>query len=301
MRAASPLTPTPRRVLPWHTSTGEFSRSGSIASLYANTAERLSSDVEITAVCGTKARMPTDAPIRFLDVDPVCVGDSRFAYAIECRSFARRATRAILEAAMPFDVVHSEGFACFWADVVTAHAVRRAEVEHYFDHVEPRATVRKHLSPKLLRPQVQVVLSIEEKLFVSPAPHVICPSQQVKDDLYRYHDVPGDLVTVIPYGIDTASFCPVPGARKRLRAQLGISDDTLVILSIGDDFERKGIARLIEALGRSRTRAELWVIGGDDPQDYARDGPISRPRRPCALSRSEALWTNSPSGTPPAT
>ena len=245
-----------------------FSRSGSIPSLYASTAERLSRDVEITAVCASRGRAPTDARIRFLDVEPALTGRGRLSYAIECHSFARRATRAVLGGTTHYDVVHSEGFACLWADVVTAHAVRRAELEHYFEHVEPAAGVRRHLSPILFRPQTGTVLRIEKKQFSPPAPLIICPSTRVKSDLYRWHGVPDELVAVIPYGIDLASFHHDPRGRARVRKGQNVDDDTTVILSVGDEFERKGIARLIEALGLSRARAELWVIGGDDPHDY---------------------------------
>jgi glycosyltransferase involved in cell wall biosynthesis len=190
-----------------------FSRSGSIASLYTRTVERLSRDVEITAICSTGRRAQTDAPVRFVDIDPFVTGSGRFRYALECLTFARRATRAVLREPTRYDVVHAEGFASLWADVVTAHAVRRAEVDHYFEHVEPGADLRRRLSPTLFRPQVKVVVDIEKQLFRSPAPLVICPSQRVKDDLRRWHGVPGELVEVIPYGIDIAAFRHDPGAR----------------------------------------------------------------------------------------
>lgn len=245
-----------------------FARSGSIASLFVRDIERLSHDVDVTAVCSTKRRVQTSAPVRFLDVEPVLTGSGRISYAVECATFARRATRALQNASPSFDVVHAEGFACLWADVVTAHAVRSAEVEHYFENVEPAAGLRKRLSPLLFRPQVRVAAGIEKTLYRSPAPLVICPSQRVKDDLARWHDIPAELVEVIPYGIDIAAFRHDGAARSRIRRQEGTADETTVILSVGDEFERKGVARLIEALGRSSARAELWVIGGDDPGRY---------------------------------
>lgn len=267
-RPHSPLSDSATRRLRVAYVYRKFARSGSIASLYARTVERLAGDFDVTAVCGTHERANTDAAVQFLDVDPARVGAGRLTYAIECRSFASRATRAVLEASPRYDLVHTEGFACLWADVVTAHSVRRAELEHYFDHVEPAAFVRRRLSPKLFRPQVQVVLDIEEKLFAAPAPAVICPSRQVKDDLHRYHGVPGELVTVIPYGIDVDAFGHSAASRARIRGMMGADVDTLVVLVVADEFERKGVARLIEALSRSTTQAELWVIGGDDPRTY---------------------------------
>ena len=245
-----------------------FARSGSIASLYVRTAERLTRDVDVTAVCATGDRAQTDTPVRFVDVEPVVTGTRRISFAIECHTFARRATRAVQREPARYDVVHSEGFACLWADVVTAHAVRQAEVEHYFRHVEPRAGIRGRLSPALLRPQVRVVVDIEKQLFAPLAPLVICPSQRVKGDLERWHGVPGELVDVIPYGIDVAGFGHDAGVRASIREREGVADDTVVVLAVADEFERKGIARLIDALGRCASSPELWVIGGDDPSRY---------------------------------
>jgi glycosyltransferase involved in cell wall biosynthesis len=245
-----------------------FSRAGSIASLYMRSAERLSLTEEVTAVCSRGGRVQTEAPVRFADVDPAVTGRDRFRYAIECHSFARRATRAVLQAADRYDVVHAEGFASRWADVVSVHAVRRAELDHYFEHVEPRAVVRRHVSPLLLRPQIAVVMSIERELFRSPAPLCISPSERVRSDLQRCHGVPRELVEVIPYGIDVGVLGHRPAARVAIRTREGIDDDQVVVLAVADEFERKGVDRLIEALALARARPHLWVMGGDDPRRY---------------------------------
>ena len=82
-----------------------FSRRGSIESFYSRNAERLSRDEDVTAVCSRFDRAPTDAPLRFLDVDPLITGRSRYRYAAECLSFAVRASRRVRRLRDRFAVV----------------------------------------------------------------------------------------------------------------------------------------------------------------------------------------------------
>ena len=247
-----------------------FNRSGSIPALYLRNAERLAFDEDVTAFCSAATREPTSAPLSFTAVEPLVRGSGRLSYALECASFAVRATRTIARLRDRFDVVHVEGFAALAADLVTVHAVRPAEVEHYFSRVEPAAhLVRKRLGPYLFRPQVGVVTAIERRLFQSgPPPFCICISRQVKRDLERWYGVPSELVEVIPYGIETKQFRPEAGERARRRAELAVAEGRLVLLFVGADFARKGLDRAIAAVARSRTEAELWVIGGDDARPY---------------------------------
>ena len=206
----------------------------------------------------------------FLDVEPVTSSSSRLGYAVECWSFARRAAAATAANRHRFDVVHVEGFASTWADLVTVHAVRAAEVDHYFSEIEPRARIRRHLSPRMLRPQTTAVLAIEERLLGRGRPFAMCPSRAVRDDLIRYHGLAKDDIAVIPYGIDVTRFAPDPRAAAGLRRELATPDGRLVLLVVGAEFARKGVDRAIRALADARADAELWVVGGDDPSIYRR-------------------------------
>ena len=247
-----------------------FNRSGSIPGLYLRNAERLARDEDVTAFCSAVTREATSAPLSFVTVEPLVRGTGRLSFALECASFAVSATRAVARLRERFDVVHVEGFAALEGDLVTVHAVPPAEGEHYFRHVEPAAHwLRKWLSPYLFRPQGAVVRAIEWRLFQGGStPFCICISAKVKRDLERWYRVPSELADVIPYGIETARFRHSPGERARRRAELAVPHERLVLLFVGDEFERKGLARAIAALARGRTDAELWAIGREDPRAY---------------------------------
>ncbi len=246
-----------------------FSEVGSIPSLYRRLAERLSYDLDLTLFCSVRGRESTDAPLTFHNIDPLVEGSGRFRYAIECATFAARATRAASRARETFDLVHSEGFATFRADLVTVHAVRAAEVARYFERIEPRAKLRRVLSPYVFRPQAAVVLAIERRLFARPAPLCIAASLQIKQDLERFHGVPSELIEVIPYGVDVDRMQFDESARARKRAELGTPDQRTVVLFVGDSFQRKGLDTAIEGVAASRSRPDLWVIGGGDASHYA--------------------------------
>ena len=247
----------------------DFYRRGSIPAHYVSLAERLAldEDMDVTAVCSARTREPTTAPLAFETVEPIVSGRGRFSYAAECRSFAARSTQVLARQRDRFDVVHVEGFAAYAADLVTVHAVRRAELDHHFGRIEPKARVRRRLNP-VLRPQGHVVKSIEQRLFAAPPPLCVCVSRQIKDDLQRLHGVPAALIEVIPVAVDAERFRRRPDERARLRAELAVSGDQLAALFVGDDFKRKGLHTAIEGLARSRSDAELWVVGGDRDDVY---------------------------------
>jgi glycosyltransferase involved in cell wall biosynthesis len=243
-----------------------FHLNGSIESIYVRQAERLAQDEDVTVFCSTVERIATSAPLRFADVEPIARGQDRFRYAAECASFARRATRSLRERSDEFDVVHVEGTAAHTADLVTVHAVRPAEIEHYFAKVEPRARVR-HLTTRLLRPQSSVVMGIERRLF---ATHPLCltPTRRIKDDLRREYGVPAELIEIIPYPVKVELPSDEAGARARVRAEQGVPSDRLVALFVGRDFERKGLSTAIESIARCAALVELWVVGGGQAGPY---------------------------------
>lgn len=72
--------------------------------------------------------------------------------------------------------------------------------------------------------------------------------------------------TIIPNGVDRASFKPAPDAAAKVRASLAVGEDELLCAFVGGDWERKGLRFAIEALARS-PGWRLMVVG---------DGPVGR-------------------------
>jgi glycosyltransferase involved in cell wall biosynthesis len=91
--------------------------------------------------------------------------------------------------------------------------------------------------------------------------------------------------TAIGNGRDPARFHPDPAGRARIRAELGVPDDRVVITVISRLVRHKGYPELLAAM--ADVDAELWVVGerlpsdhGEDMEPYfARSGLGSRLRR----------------------
>jgi glycosyltransferase involved in cell wall biosynthesis len=58
----------------------------------------------------------------------------------------------------------------------------------------------------------------------------------------------------VPYGVDTQRFAPDPGARARVRAAHGLTDDDAVVFAIGRFVRKKGFEYLVEAIADLQTR-----------------------------------------------
>ena len=227
---------------------------GSIPTLYVQMAERLSQDMDVTAFCSGRTRTTAQSNgISFVDVEPLVCSSSRVGYALECWTFARRAARVTAALRDQFDVVHVEGFASTWADLITVHAVRAAEVDHYFSAVEPHASFRRHLSPRVFRAQTAAVLAIERSLLGRSQAMFICPTSTVANDLVRHHGAAPENITVIPYGIDLARFSGLEEPSRKLREDMGTPRDSIVMLVVASDFARKGLDRANDTLARIRS------------------------------------------------
>ena len=248
-----------------------FNTRGSIPSLYFRDAQRLAHDEDVTLICAASTREAAEAPVRFETVEAITRGNGRLRYAAECLSFARRASRTLASLADRFDVVHVEGTAALRGDIVRVHAVRPAEIEHYFRIVETGSRIRRWTAP-YVRPHGAVVMSIEKRLYRGPDPPLcIAPSVRVKSDLQRHYDVPPDLIEVIPYGIETKLLRYDERTRNACRDRLGAPRDRLVSLVVATSFRRKGVARALAGFASSGVDGELWILGGDDPEPYRRE------------------------------
>ncbi|MGQ0572972.1 MAG: glycosyltransferase [Pseudonocardia sp.] len=95
---------------------------------------------------------------------------------------------------------------------------------------------------------------------------VVAVSEPVARRLVAW-GVPAAKVTVVPVGIETAAFAFDPQARRDVRAELGIAEDTVVVGGVGRMVEPKRFDVLLRALTPLPGVAVLLV--GEGP---ARDG-----------------------------
>jgi glycosyltransferase involved in cell wall biosynthesis len=108
---------------------------------------------------------------------------------------------------------------------------------------------------------------------VREADAIIAECPKNREDLITLYGASRSKLRLIPCGVDSERFRPVP--RSRARAALGIPAGDFVLLQLGRLVPRKGIDDVIRALGVLRHQhdieARLLVVGGesDEPDERA--------------------------------
>ncbi len=154
------------------------------------------------------------------------------------------------------DVTHSHGN-IIGSDVITAHSCHRAGL-------------------KLFRGQNNLGVADALRLYIEKKNYsgkrfrkVIAVSDGVKRELEREYNVPQSIISVIPNGVDLQRFSPARRSLRRvdLLQTFGWNDSDVVALFVANEFERKGLEFLLDALGIVND-LKLLVVGGGDPTPY---------------------------------
>jgi glycosyltransferase involved in cell wall biosynthesis len=112
---------------------------------------------------------------------------------------------------------------------------------------------------------------------------VVAVSRGVADELRAYYPAIADAVVVIPNGVDVDRFSPSADGRADTRSKLGLTNDALVALFVGGDWERKGLAVAIDALAES-PQWILLIAGAGDQKHY-----VARAKRSGVADRTYFL------------
>ena len=116
-----------------------------------------------------------------------------------------------------------------------------------------------------LNPYHRYVCNAERRMFQDPRLKlVICNSRMVKEEIRDYFDVPESRLAVIYNGVDTQAFHPGLAVAHRAaeRENWAIPHDAPVLLYVGSGFERKGVARALQAIAPFPD-VHLVIVGKD--------------------------------------
>jgi UDP-glucose:(heptosyl)LPS alpha-1,3-glucosyltransferase len=170
-----------------------------------------------------------------------------------------------------FDIVFSPGVNCLDADAVTVHIVfaefvRRVRSELKF----MRNPVR--LWPRLLhrRMYYKIVMIFERLVFQNLRTQLILTAPQTAQEIVRFFGR-REVFPAVSSGLDHNIFNPARrcSLRKYARESLGVAEDRLALLLIGNDWRKKGLGTLLGALEiLSHLPVDLLVAGRDDPGPF---------------------------------
>lgn len=138
-------------------------------------------------------------------------------------------------------------------DVCVVHAVNRANI----DAKREAGQWRWRLNP------MHHWVSWRDKVMIGGLRfrRYIALSERVALELQRYYGVPCRRIEVIPNGVNLERFSPAPDDRIATRRRLGVPADAPMLLFVGHEFERKGLAHVIDALAALGREARLVVVG----------------------------------------
>jgi UDP-glucose:(heptosyl)LPS alpha-1,3-glucosyltransferase len=94
---------------------------------------------------------------------------------------------------------------------------------------------------------------------------VLAVSTGVANDVVEHYGVAQKAIRIVPNGVDPQIFRPASSAdaKSALRHRLGLPDSGLLALFLGGDWHRKGLADVIEAVGKLPD-VSLVVVGKGD-------------------------------------
>jgi UDP-glucose:(heptosyl)LPS alpha-1,3-glucosyltransferase len=199
------------------------------------------------------------------EADPELLGDMRFcrvpagvsfSSALRAVSFARETAKMLQ--GQKYDVIHSHEKGCC-QDIETIHCFS------YLDGLDKYSLLRK-IDQKYLSLRSLLYLWLERKQMKTP--WLIAVSGTIGDDIRKHYSRSSN-VAVIPPGVDLDIFQPgkIAAKREAARKTEGFSAEDLVVLFVGSEFRRKGLDRLIGAIGPGM---RLLVVGRGDDLSYHR-------------------------------
>ncbi len=169
------------------------------------------------------------------------------------------------------DLVYTPGVNCLDADVVSVHIL----FSEFYRQVKSQLRLRSNPVKSWVRIihrriYYRLIIALENRVYAGPKPRLAAISQKTHDDVKQRwrHDEP---IPVVYGGLDLVRFNAPRRAQMQSHARqlIGVSDDSFVLLMIGNDWKKKGLDYLVEAIGRLQNPAlTLLVAGQDSIQPY---------------------------------
>jgi glycosyltransferase involved in cell wall biosynthesis len=99
---------------------------------------------------------------------------------------------------------------------------------------------------------------------------IVCVSEPARQQLVTNWKVPHAKTVVFPNGVDVDRFCPLPDARREVRATLSLGDG-IVFLFVGNFYKWHDVKTLLDAFAtvHSRVPNAMLLLVGDGPQKVA--------------------------------
>ncbi len=163
-----------------------------------------------------------------------------------------------------FDFVIGQGANCFAANVVISHQCRAALREQTAQ--VPQVGVTESLPRRAAHwLHDAAVVRLERWIYRDPSRRrIIAVSEGLRHELKRFYADERGEIAVVQNGVDLDEFTPANRERFReaVRRKLGATPETTVLLFVGGDWPRKGVAFAISALAHLQEMDVRLVVVG---------------------------------------
>jgi glycosyltransferase involved in cell wall biosynthesis len=171
------------------------------------------------------------------------------------------------------DLVYTPGINCLNADVASVHII----FAEFYRLVRGDLTLRANPVrswPIIIHRRIyyRLIIALEKIIYARHPPRLAVISRKTFDDVMnRWHR--SDAIPVVYGGLDPLRFS-LPrrvDMRAQARREVGLADNQFCLLMIGNDWKKKGLDFLLEAMGRLKNPALRLVIAGQDSVEPYRD------------------------------
>ncbi|HXW33503.1 MAG TPA: glycosyltransferase family 4 protein [Acidimicrobiales bacterium] len=245
-----------------------LNRRGGVERVVWEAARHFSARHRVTVICG-------EADPSTLGAEIVRVPGAPFPGTLGPLRF-RRAAAHVLESVEP-DVSVSFGSDCPDSPVLVMQSVHRTWVAGGSSVRVGPVTVPAWIRQLLPRHRIRLALerATLRTLLARPGARVVAVSPNVSEDLVHWYGVPPAIIDVVPNGFDPEQCSPERSRelRPQVRAELGIDDDEVVLLFVANEYHRKGLGVLLQAMTRAGVaspRVRLVLVGRMEPSAYGR-------------------------------
>lgn len=192
----------------------------------------------------------------------------KYLWWLLANQFRRR--RDLRSHGLRYDLVYSPGINCWDADAIVVHIV----FHEFYRVVRDELQLRKvplRAWPRALHRQLyyRLIMALEKRVYSNPQVTLAAVSSLTAQELRRFFG--REDVHVIPNAVDVKTFNPAARRERRAEARHGLrfEEDDFVLLLMGNDWKKKGLDFLLEAVARCRELPlKVLVIGRDDRTRY---------------------------------
>jgi UDP-glucose:(heptosyl)LPS alpha-1,3-glucosyltransferase len=239
-----------------------FHQQGGIERYVWNLAHELAADHQVTVFAARFAATETNN-LRWQRVPAI----TRY-WPLLTLTFPVMAQLILARRRGDFDVVHGHGASLFSQDVLTAHSVHKAWFLTSLAALKPGS---KGWWLKLLNPLHYITILVETiQMMPAMTRKVIAISGVIEKELTKFYRIDPWRMQIVVSGVGHKEFSPSSADdRRTLKTAIQINPDDLLLLFVGNEYKRKNLATVFEAVAKLQDlRLHVGIVGRADPHEF---------------------------------